>query len=327
MAQLKATGVTGSLEVSGHTNLTSVDGTTAEFTSLTSSNGALINNSLTLQSTGDAILRIDADTDNGPTELDNPHIIMTQDGKKTALVMGFNGGTTVSTPIGGGTLIGGLDNYAAIYPTLGDGTGPYGWGLQLGVGNDTSTGATVLMTLRHDNQNVGIGTNNPDSSAKLEVNGDIKCQAINFGSAANTLEDYEEGTWTPTVSFNGSAPSGYGSQSGRYIKVGKKVFIQWSVTATAPSTSTSGYFRITGIPFTFDSSGGLYTTGPNMHGSIKIRTNYVPSFTRMDYNEYIYQYAYTNAGNTNTSATVYSTTYSSGVSYNSYGSFTYITAD
>lgn len=162
--------VTGTLGVSGATTLTSVSGTTAEFTSLTSSNGALINNSLTLQSTGDAILRIDADTDNGPTELDNPHIIMTQDGKNTALVMGINGNNNPTPPIGGGTLTGGLGNYAAIYPTLGDGGSPFAWGLQLGVGNDTSAGATVLMTLRYDNQNIGIGTNNPITKVHVATN-------------------------------------------------------------------------------------------------------------------------------------------------------------
>lgn len=81
---------------------------------------------------------------------------------------------------------------------------------------------------------------------------------VNLSSGANTLDDYEEGTWTP--SFSASSPpsvSFAASRYGVYVKIGKTVFI--SGTASLISTSGgSGNLQITGLPFTAasDTTGG-----------------------------------------------------------------------
>ena len=67
-------------------------------------------------------------------------------------------------------------------------------------------------------------------------------------SNANTLDDYEEGTWSPTV--EGTTTAGtvtYTSRSGKYTKVGNVVtfsaYIGWS------SGSGTGNLQIAGFPF------------------------------------------------------------------------------
>jgi hypothetical protein len=62
---------------------------------------------------------------------------------------------------------------------------------------------------------------------------------------ANSLDDYEEGTWT--VAF----PSGTGtftSQSARYTKIGRQVFAEWDFTVNTIGTSSASQFS--GLPFT-----------------------------------------------------------------------------
>jgi len=69
-------------------------------------------------------------------------------------------------------------------------------------------------------------------------------------SDANTLDDYEEGTWTPTFNFSGSSTGiTYGYQIGYYTKVGRVVTVQCYVQFTNKG-SASGGLRIDGLPFT-----------------------------------------------------------------------------
>lgn len=69
-------------------------------------------------------------------------------------------------------------------------------------------------------------------------------------SNVNTLDDYEEGTFTPTVAF-GSGTTGitYAAQVGRYTKVGNRVIFNLYVELTSNGSST-GAFDIRGLPFT-----------------------------------------------------------------------------
>ncbi len=67
-------------------------------------------------------------------------------------------------------------------------------------------------------------------------------------SDANTLDDYEEGTWTPTVRGEGSAgTTTYTTQLGYYTKIGNTVHLYCSVAYSA-ATGT-GTLQIKGVPF------------------------------------------------------------------------------
>jgi hypothetical protein len=63
----------------------------------------------------------------------------------------------------------------------------------------------------------------------------------NASSNANTLDDYEEGTWTPT------APVGTSVSTATYQKVGNTVFINTFVNVG--SNSNGAAFVLTGLPF------------------------------------------------------------------------------
>lgn len=65
---------------------------------------------------------------------------------------------------------------------------------------------------------------------------------------ANTLDDYEEGTWTPA---DGSGASlGFTSVSGNYTKIGRMVTAICSFTY--PSTADTSFAIISGLPFTLN---------------------------------------------------------------------------
>ena len=71
--------------------------------------------------------------------------------------------------------------------------------------------------------------------------------------AANKLDDYEEGTWTPNVWHNSSNNSTWVIKNGFYRKIGSVVHCWFRVDAGTSGTAGSQLF-ITGIPFTPDGS-------------------------------------------------------------------------
>jgi hypothetical protein len=65
--------------------------------------------------------------------------------------------------------------------------------------------------------------------------------------AANLLDDYEEGTWTPTVSSGITSPT-YAVQTGRYTKIGNRVFYDLYIQTTG-GTANSSHVIFSGLPF------------------------------------------------------------------------------
>jgi hypothetical protein len=79
--------------------------------------------------------------------------------------------------------------------------------------------------------------------------------AIGGTGAANTLDDYEEGTWTPVISAD-AVPSAYASQVGVYTKVGRLVTVIFVINISTIGSFAGAATKITGFPFT---SGDLST--------------------------------------------------------------------
>jgi len=74
------------------------------------------------------------------------------------------------------------------------------------------------------------------------TNGQIAFPATqNASSDANTLDDYEEGTWTPTSAV------GLSISTSTYLKIGKTVFLNGFVNVNSNSNATT--FIIGGLPF------------------------------------------------------------------------------
>jgi len=71
--------------------------------------------------------------------------------------------------------------------------------------------------------------------------------------AANTLDDYEEGSWTPSVTgTTGGTVTSYHNRAGRYIKIGNQVTL-WFYFHTQSVSGMSGTAEIAGLPFSFTS--------------------------------------------------------------------------
>jgi len=73
--------------------------------------------------------------------------------------------------------------------------------------------------------------------------------AVGVYSAANTLDDYEEGTFTPTIEFGGASVGlTYALQGGYYTKVGQSVTFSCYFVLSTKGTS-AGTAVIKGLPF------------------------------------------------------------------------------
>lgn len=90
---------------------------------------------------------------------------------------------------------------------------------------------------------------------KIDDNGTLNSPLVfpavqSASTNANTLDDYEEGTWTPVIGAH-TATSGqtYGTQTGLYVKIGQLIVAQFIASLTAKGTLT-GNVQIQGLPFT-----------------------------------------------------------------------------
>ena len=95
----------------------------------------------------------------------------------------------------------------------------------------------------------------------LGANGQIKFPATQNASAdANTLDDYEEGTWTPVINRYTTSPSHtLDVAQGTYIKVGRMVHVSVNIHISALGAAGAGYNLVTGIPFPIDNSNAIWS--------------------------------------------------------------------
>jgi len=75
-------------------------------------------------------------------------------------------------------------------------------------------------------------------------------------TASNVLDDYEEGTFTPTFSGTSSAASGvnYNARNGSYTKIGRLVYVRMWLDLASWSSGPTGNAIITSLPFTTNST-------------------------------------------------------------------------
>jgi hypothetical protein len=106
-----------------------------------------------------------------------------------------------------------------------------------------------------------------DWNASHTFDGQLAFPATDNPSAgANVLDDYEEGSWTPVLTFStpGNLSVVYSAQVGAYTKIGNLVFVRLNLqTSTFTHTTASGNLLITGLPFAIglSSAGNVYMEG------------------------------------------------------------------
>jgi hypothetical protein len=104
------------------------------------------------------------------------------------------------------------------------------------------------MVVRNDG-NVGIGVTSPACILDISgaTGGQIKFPATqNASTNANTLDDYEEGTWTPNV--NGASVGSFTTKTGYYVKTGRQVTC-WFVCDGGNTGGGGATQYVTGLPF------------------------------------------------------------------------------
>ena len=118
---------------------------------------------------------------------------------------------------------------------------------------DTTTGNAKIIFNQYG---IGVGAATPSSGAGITFNA-----TQSASSDANTLDDYEEGTWTPAFAFGGGTTGmTYSVQSGKYTKVGNSVTCTGRIVFTNKGSSTGGA-TITGLPFTTGSGDASFSAG------------------------------------------------------------------
>jgi hypothetical protein len=92
-------------------------------------------------------------------------------------------------------------------------------------------------------------------------------------TAAEILDDYEEGTWTPAYTASSGGAATYNTQNGSYTKIGNKVTVIGELQAKR--NTLSGNITVSGLPFSHSGNGGgmfvtfainFATDMPNLRG-------------------------------------------------------------
>jgi len=96
------------------------------------------------------------------------------------------------------------------------------------------------------------GSTNPTERMRLLSGGGLTFNGDT--AAANALDDYEEGTWTPVDASSGSLTIQV--QAARYRKIGSIVQVQAFIIY--PTTSDGSNTAIGGLPFSSPSTSNLY---------------------------------------------------------------------
>jgi hypothetical protein len=121
----------------------------------------------------------------------------------------------------------------------------------------TTSGTVATLTTPSFATTIGVG----GATAAASGAGITFPATQSASTDANTLDDYEEGTWTPVVTFGGnSVGQTYSTQVGNYTKIGRQVFGQCYVNLSNKGSSTGDAY-ITGLPFTASSSGSSNNGG------------------------------------------------------------------
>lgn len=109
-----------------------------------------------------------------------------------------------------------------------------------------------------------VGGNLPTGQIKFPA-------AQNASSNANTLDDYEEGTFTPVLRFGtvGDLSVTYATQVGFYTKIGELCTSSFLISTSAfTHTTASGGCEVAGLPFTSSTATDYVSEGALRFGGI-----------------------------------------------------------
>jgi len=199
-----------------------------------------------------------------------------------------------NTTLNGKFLIDGSNNDLMTFRTTGD-TASQVLGLQFqnnseavtaqifGTGDNSSSGVFRIKGIGNvDIIGGDVGVTGASADLRVHSGGVVSIpNGVELGSgvdatSANILDDYEEGTWTPTADGGSTT---YSTQSGLYTKIGNIVYAKFNLEIN--NFAGSVRYLMGGLPFNSFSSGG--GSGSILYFA-NIHTSAVALFTRTDSN-------------------------------------------
>ena len=133
------------------------------------------------------------------------------------------------------------------------------------------------LTLSSTSLTVANGLTLTDGDVTVASGHGVSYAATSDGGTSTPdelLDDYEEGTWTPTLlGDSGQSGQAYGLQQGRYTKTGRQVSCMFFIRLSDKGTFTGTYIRVGGFPFTI--STGVQTVNLCDLYFINLSANYI----------------------------------------------------
>ena len=142
----------------------------------------------------------------------------------------------------------------------------------------STTGESRLYMTDPDSTGVGeIGYYHNGDTMRFNTGGVERMRLSSAGlhiggtGAANALDDYEEGTFTPSFTQGINAGASYTAQSGRYTKIGRQVITEVDLDLNSFSANGSHIF-VGGFPFVSNSAapygGGFFNYNGGWYNSL-----------------------------------------------------------
>jgi hypothetical protein len=150
----------------------------------------------------------------------------------------------------------GIDDDASSTALTLDGSG------NVGVGIGSSLGAKLHI----DTSGAGLIVSNTSTKVRIDSDG------VKFGTdtaTANALDDYEEGTFTPTITSGVNSIS-YGARSGHYTKIGNMVYCDLYINYSG--TGSGAQFIVSSLPYTQKNSNYIRGGGTSSYADLVGKT-------------------------------------------------------
>ena len=197
--------------------------------------------------------------------------------------------------------IGKSANPYSVLELQGNNTSDGAFGIILGYNSGGSARTTQINFNRQAANNSGSISFETASAGSLGERVRITNDGLTFNgdtATANALSDYEEGSWTPGISFGGGTTGqSLSAAVGRYTKIGNIVYLKSHITIGTRGSST-GHARITGLPFVATGDVSAFTPIAD-RGTVNLGTGAVGMalFLSGSSSPFLYGYKFNGAGN------------------------------
>jgi len=131
------------------------------------------------------------------------------------------------------------------------------------------SGVTTDGTRLTASTTIGVGGATPSTSGS----GITFPATVSLSTNANTLDDYEEGTWTPSL----GGTTTYAIQEGKYTKIGNRVFVTAQIQVTTIGTGSTT--TVSGLPFTTQNQECAYPLKVGYWSTLNVNVIYIGGYS------------------------------------------------